>query len=126
MRDYNKWQIFLVALCLGVILTVSISPKKRQKPKQNLNNHLSTQDEIKIEPELIEDKIYNAGYQSGQRAMFLQMERPDLVNKIAEYTISLDVPKEEKERLEEIRMKAYVDGYHRAGDMLYCPKNCPY
>lgn len=137
MRDY-KWQFFLVALCLGVILTVSISPKKQpQKPKQNLNNHLSTRD-IKIEPETepetepesietIENKIYKIGYQRGQRAMLLQMEKPDLVDKSAEYTVNFEIPKDEKERLDSIMSKAYVDGYHKAGDLLYCPKNnCPY
>jgi hypothetical protein len=133
MRDY-KWQFFLVVLCLGVILTVSISPKKQpQKPKQNLNNHLSTHD-IKIEPEAepesietIENKIYKIGYQRGQRAMLLQMEKPDLVDKSAEYTVNFEIPKDEKERLDSIMSKAYVDGYHKAGDLLYCPKNnCPY
>lgn len=138
MRDY-KWQFFVAALCLGVILTIFISPKKqRQKPKQNLNNHLSTHD-IKIEPEIklestetvesfetIENKIYKIGYQRGQRAMLLQMGKPDLVDKSAEYTVNFEIPEDEKERLDSIMSNAYVDGYHKAGDLIYCPNSCPY
>lgn len=131
MRDY-KWQIFLVALCLGVIFTVSISsPKKRQKLKQNINNHLSVsapvEDQIKKESiETIENKIYNIGYQRGQRAMLVQMEKQQYIDKKAEYTVNFEIPEDEKDRLDEIMSKAYVDGYHKAGEMFYCPRQCSY
>jgi len=135
MRDY-KWQIFTVALCLGVVLTISLSPssknsiKKKQPPKKELVNVISeinvqnVQEEVKNENQILDldEKAFQIGYQKGQRAMLIQMGKPELINKTAEYTVNFEIPENEKERLEAIMSKAYVEGYHKASDLVYCPR----
>jgi hypothetical protein len=129
MRE-AKWQIFTVALCLGVILAISLSPKKGQKQIADtlvgFEGSEGSEELKEIEIETFEEKIYNIGYSSGQKAMLLQMGRPELIDKKAEYTVNFEIPEEERERLDEIRSKAYVDGYHKAGDLFICPRACPY
>jgi hypothetical protein len=120
MRE-AKWQILTVALCLGVILAISLSPKKGQKQIADTLVGFEGSESKEIEIETIEEKIYNIGYSSGQKAMLLQMGRPELIDKKAEYTINFEIPEEERERLDQIRSKAYVDGYHKAGDLFICP-----
>lgn len=80
--------------------------------------------------EIDESKIYEMAYQRGFNSFMRQVGRPDLVyngnnnEKIEMYTSNIieEASDEEKQKIEEISAKAYVDGYHKAGDSTACPR----
>lgn len=80
--------------------------------------------------EIDESKIYEMAYQRGFNSFMRQVGRPDLVyngnnnEKIEMYTSNIieEASDEEKQKIEEISAKAYVDGYHKAGDSTVCPR----
>lgn len=57
---------------------------------------------------------YDVGYEQGRRAFLLQMGEE--VPVVEMYVSHVDLDEEEVSR-------GYVDGYHKAGEQVYCP--CP-
>lgn len=98
-------------------------PKNKNiSQKIEIINKNYSKEEQKQEYENLEEKIYNISYQKGRAAMLNQMGRPDLIGKTSEYTDSIEIPKEEQEKYERIMDKAYVDGYHKAANIVVCPR----
>ena len=92
------------------------------------NNNLK-QENIKQENkvETLEEIAFRTGYATGRRNMLIQMgveevEEEGEEEKFVSYTSNLETTEEDQERFKEIYMKAYVDGYHRAGETTNCPR----
>jgi hypothetical protein len=106
---------------------VVFSSRKKEKVE-----HLQVQTEsvehlqVQTESPLMEEEIspYRYGYLKGQRNFLAQMGKdvPPLP-KVAKYTRS--EPDEISKEDEEEMMKGYIDGYHKTGELMYCPK-CTY
>ena len=80
-----------------------------------------------LENASLEQKIYWESYQRGRKVLFGQMgvELKDKNEKQFDYTSMISkegISEEDKAKYEEIRSKAYVDGYHKAADSFYCPR----
>ncbi len=124
-----KWKILIVLFCVFI---VSITALFFKKPKQDilLNEQAQMEldqqvEEVQIESshgETLEEKAYRIGYERGERAMLIQMGKFNYVKKVAKYTTDVEVPEEDKDKFNEIMSKAYVEGYHRAGEMFFCPR----
>ena len=68
---------------------------------------------------------YDIGYKKGYNNFMKTSVDPEAKEFVVEYTSN----KEEKskidldsEEIQEIIMKGYVDGYHKAGEFLHCPR----
>jgi hypothetical protein len=74
-----------------------------------------TEPTIVIFTESVEQRAYREGYESGKDSFCKQY---GLINesedKIFQYTA--EISEKDKERYEQIKMQAYVDGYHAACD----------
>ena len=110
-----------------VFLPTIMKKKQKSKPTENMIS-----DSILVEQEenvSLESEVYKVGFMKGQNAFMTQMNDPKAPpsDTKQEYTVSLDVPEEERKNLKEIMLKGYVDGYHKESSSLYCPRNdCPY
>lgn len=80
----------------------------------------------------IEEVAYDEGYRDGRVAAYSQMQLrdyekfskivfADLDRAFTSYTAMEDVSVEDRERVSKIREQAYVDGYHKALELLNCP-----
>lgn len=85
---------------------------------------IEIQPEVEISPDL-KDSVYNFGYKKGYKNFMKQMGLDD--DEKTSYTSSTveDESILEKEEYQDIMMKGYVDGYHKAGESmnLECPRN---
>lgn len=73
----------------------------------------------------IEEKIYWSEYQRGRESFYKQMDiiLPYDQKRSFDYTKMAKISPEEQAKYEEIKNKAYVDGYHAACDSFHCPAN---
>lgn len=130
MKNY-KWQIFGLSFFLGIFLTIFYftSNEKSEMTMEDMKEKEIIEtveildnlvDNEAIE-ETIEQRAYRIGYNRGQRAMLIQMNKAQFIDEEAEYTVNFEIPPEEKEKLDEIMSNAYVEGYHKAGYLFCCP-----
>jgi len=130
-----KNKIYLVvSLILGLFFVFFISNLENKKSNSNSLINKKTQQEnnfvVEINNKIDESKIYEIAYQRGYNSFMRQVGRPDLVHngnnneKIEMYTSNIieEMSEEEKQKIEKISAKAYVDGYHKAGDSTVCPR----
>lgn len=87
------------------------------------------EESIPIENLPLEQKIYWSSYEKGRKALLGQMGiviKNKNSQKEFDYTSMVkeeEVSDEEKSKYEEIRDKAYVEGYHKAAENFHCPRN---
>jgi hypothetical protein len=125
----NKIALF-VSLILGLFFVFIISSVENKKTSPTIVKKIEQEDNFLSEKstELDESKIYKMAYQRGFNSFMRRVGRPDLVSdnndKIEMYTSNIiaEASAEEKQKIEEISAKAYVDGYHKAGDSTVCPR----
>lgn len=68
-----------------------------------------------------DEDAYNIGYEEGKRAFFVQ-NNLDFSSSFAEQKGEYVVLREDSEdSKEDIRMKGYVEGYHKASESIMCP-----
>lgn len=116
----------------AALFSIRQSSNEKQSAKISFNETKETQIENHEIEESIEHKAYRIGYERGRNAMIHQItsytegrkvDYPEIEGKVAKYTVNFEVPDEDKEKIEEIMNKAYVEGYHRAADMFICPRD---
>lgn len=114
----NKiFAIFAISVCFlgGIALAVFMNAGKTKKPPINAI------DPVEIKSTLSDQEVYAYSYNRGYNAFMTQINRDDLMvdnNKV--YTYTSDKKKTEHEK--ELESRAYVEGYHRAADAIYCPR----
>lgn len=109
------------------IETQNIEIQKVETQDAVFEENKKEEPEHKIEGVDFEKKAYQFGYENGRKALLQQMGLPYVEeNKIEyEYTVlleNLDKHNEEEKKLDEVRQKGYVDGYHKASESLVCPR----
>lgn len=91
--------------------------------QENITENITEENKV----ETLEEIAFRTGYATGRRNMLIQMGVEEVEegekDKFVSYTSNLETTEEDQERFKEIYMKAYVDGYHRAGDTINCPRN---
>jgi hypothetical protein len=122
----------VVSLILGLFFVLIISSLENKKSNSLINKKPQQENNFVVERnnKIDESKIYEMAYQKGYNSFMRQVGRPDLVHngnnneKIEMYTSNIieEASEEEKQKIEEISAKAYVDGYHKAGDSTVCPR----
>jgi hypothetical protein len=124
-----KNKITLVAsLILGLFFVLIISSLENKKSNSLINKKPQQENNfvVEISNKIDESKIYETAYQRGYNSFMMQFGRTDLVSnkKIEAYTsnVTKELSEEEKQKIEEISDKAYVDGYHKASDSFVCPR----
>ena len=124
-----KNKITLVAsLILGLFFVLIISSLENKKSNSLINKKPQQENNfvVEISNKIDESKIYETAYQRGYNSFMMQFGRTDLVSnkKIESYTsnVTKELSEEEKQKIEEISDKAYVDGYHKASDSFVCPR----
>lgn len=119
----NKRNVFLIfVFSLVFIFSYYFFKQNTSKVKNDiLKQENIIQEEIKVET--LEEIASRTGYARGRRNMLAQMGILDEAeDKSVSYTSNLEISEEDREKFKEIYMKAYVDGYHRAGDSVVCPR----
>lgn len=122
-------------LSIGVCLFFIINFKEKNANKNNSEEpgpeiKIIYEDPTPIQNLSLEEKIYSIEYERGRRAFLGQMGI--IIKNKKEKAIDFDYTKMEKEEVtsedekakyEEIKNKAYVDGYHKAAENFVCPRN---
>ncbi len=109
--------ILLVILCVVpcFFLFSNQSAEKEKSPQPTPSIDYSAED-FENYVDSLPDYSYSVGYEKGRRAFFIQMgKKPEPVEK---YSSSDQTEIEDEEEYS----RGYVDGYHRAGEMFYCPR----
>jgi len=82
---------------------------------------------VPVAQESVEEPVermthYQYGYLKGKRNMMIQMGIADVppLPSVAEYTTSESSSEESQEEED----RGYVDGYHRAGELMFDPRGC--
>lgn len=118
----------VVSLILGLFFVLIISSLENKKSNSLINKKPQQENNfvVEISNKIDESKIYETAYQRGYNSFMMQFGRTDLVSnkKIEAYTsnVTEELSEEEKQKIEEISDKAYVDGYHKASDSFVCPR----
>lgn len=126
MKNNLKGLLFISSFFLFVVWFLSLSVSLVET-KPDLKPFI----EVVVRP-TIEEAAYDEGYRDGRLAAYSQMELKDyekfskivftdLDRAFSSYTSMEDVSVEDRERVIKIREQAYVDGYHKALDLLTCP-----
>jgi flagellar biosynthesis/type III secretory pathway protein FliH len=133
MKKIKGFIIISVCLFIATISYLSLQGGKQKFVQTTQPKVIETAEVVSEEIEnkefiSLEEEVYNAEYQRGRRNFYNQMgiAMPDKNEKKFEYAVLKEIPEEEKSKYEEIMAKGYVDGYHKAGEALSCPKGCPY
>ncbi len=134
MKKIKGFIAIFVVFILATVVYFS-TPKNNEKFVQNkqiIKEENSEEPEYKIiyeeSPQKeflnLEEQIYNAEYERGRKSMYKQMGvlLIDKNEKNFDYTVLKEAPEEEKNKYEEIMAKAYADGYHKASESFYCPR----
>ena len=107
----------------------TIKVKNDNLKQESITESIIQEDKV----ETLEEIAFRTGYARGRRNMLIQMgvkeeeaeeteEESEEEDKFVSYTSNLEATEEDREKFKEIYMKAYVDGYHRAGDSVHCPR----
>lgn len=96
-----------------------------QQDIENSEEETIIYENIPVEFNSLEEKIYKVAYEQGRKSLYGQMgiKLVNINEKEFSYTINVDASDEEKSKYDELKSRGYVDGYHRACDSFYCPRN---
>lgn len=127
--------IIVIFCCLFLVFCYFLSSKKQEVKivqNKNVEQGFSSEGEFKIiyenniqkEYSSLEEELYDKEYERGRKNLYKQMGVliVDKNESNFDYTVIKEVPEEEKNKYEEIMNKAYVDGYHKASESFYCPR----
>jgi hypothetical protein len=130
MKKMDIFPFVAGSISLLAIILVLTEPSQQvnQAPVLAPNNHeeigLETK-EVKFVDEDQRRIAYDVGYKKGyNNFMKTSVDTEDKVT--TEYTSNVEDQSKidlESEEVQEIMMKGYVDGYHKAGESLHCPRN---
>lgn len=134
MQKFTKGLVALAAVFFTVLFVFVFSLKQKTKNvnvQENLIIEPIKVEEINFKEGLIaenlplddESKIaYEAGYKRGYTNF---MQQHNNSGDLVQYTYTSNESEktiEENESYQELISKGYVDGYHKAGDSLHCPR----
>lgn len=111
-------------LILGIVAysLMQNKPDARSLPQVEpvVNEKIST---IASEEELMKE-AYDQGYKRGQNAFLVQTNHPlaSSFETKESYTVFVELNEEQKEAYKEAATQGYVDGYHKASDLVQCPR----
>lgn len=116
----NKWIVFLSAFLLGLCFLFFIGGRKKEEDvREPLAEEVVDEPGLLGAEEVVEITPYRYGFLRGQRNFMLQMGLEDVPSlpPVARYASSESSGFDSEEE-----GRGYVDGYHRAADMMYCPR----
>lgn len=131
--DAFSFMVFGVSLiALVLVLTEPYSMKKElsEEIPHSTSEDVIKEEEVKKIDVLDEDQTeiaYKIGYKRGYDNFMKTSVDSKNDDSAVEYTSNKEKDKDkidlESEVVQEIIMKGYVDGYHKAGESLHCPRN---
>jgi hypothetical protein len=124
----KKLDAFIVFICVATIVVVAtdVIRKQTKKPTALKKEVVEIVSNDLEEDQNLEDQAYRVGYVQGQNSLFIQINRPDILVKTQEYASLKETANKHFENdphYKEIMLKGYVDGYHKAAELLSCPGN---